>query len=210
MLGYAWLTADELAVIGALRMNFIVFGMCVYSVLGAVAALAVHFLTLRRVRPPMTRGRAESWLLLTAGLVGRPMPLALIGWVSHISARGQLFEEAGIVGLLLAMPLSAISVWFTGELATGPTRRSWRPMIVSFVSSELGFVAGMLASHGADKAICWILGVAQVTHAWKLPLVSIPFIFGGVAAALAYRSFRRECAKAAAEVESPKQVPLAD
>jgi hypothetical protein len=121
-----------------------------------------------------------------------------------------LFEEAGMVGLMFVMPLSAISVWFTGELATGPTRGSWRPMIALFVSSELGFVAGMLASHSADMATCWILGVAKVTHAWLLPLVSIPFIFSGVAAAFAYRSFRRECVKAATEVKGPKQVPLAN
>jgi hypothetical protein len=120
--------------------------------------------------------------------------LALMGWESVLPlSQIHILDATGRVGLL-AMPLSAISTWSAGELATGPTRRSWLPMILVFVLGELGFIVGTVVSYLLDRAIRSILGVSQLTIVWLLPLLTIPFLFGGVLATLAYLGFRGEYA----------------
>lgn len=116
-------------------MNFLAFAGAVLAVVGGTSLLAVRVITLRRRHPLMLRGRAERYLVLLAGLVGGPLPLLLIGWASG-GAAGPNLEEAGMVGLGLAMPASTVSSWVTGELLSGPTRLSWLPMVIAFVCTE--------------------------------------------------------------------------
>jgi hypothetical protein len=167
-------------------VNFLAFALAMVGLAGGLARLAIHLLTLRRRRPPMVRGRVERCLIHLAGLVGGPVPLMLIG-LSSGGVAGPNLEEVGMVGLALAMPGSAVSTWFAGELVSGPTRRSWLVLVIAFACAEAGFVAGMVATWLLAVAVARTLEPAASSPIWvHLVSAMVPFIIGAIAGAFAY------------------------
>ena len=173
-------------------MNFLAFALAMVGVLGGFARLVVYLLTLHRRRAPMVRSRVERYLIYLAGLVGGPVPLLLIG-LSSGGVAGPHLEEVGMVGLGLAMPVSAVSAWFTGEIASGPTRRSWLTLLIAFACTEAGFVGGMVATCLLDVAVAGTFSPSAPSPIWvQLVCVTVPLIGGGTAGAFAYCKTRRE------------------
>ena len=46
-------------------------------------------------------------------------------------------QATGMVGTVLAMPLSATATWTAGKPLAGPTRRNWRSLILSFLAANV-------------------------------------------------------------------------
>jgi hypothetical protein len=175
-------------------MELLVSGLIISVILGAFAMAIVMRLTRSRCRAPLKRGRVERAIEYGAGILGGMLTLLALLVLSPEVTPGS--QEAGLLGITVGMPASAAATWITGELLSGPTQRSWRPMILAFLAAQAGFMVPIMIlswsnqyilSAFADKAVM----VNELTNSTGLVT---SFVVGGFASAWAYRRWRREVA----------------
>jgi hypothetical protein len=175
-------------------MELLASGLILSVIFGALAMAIVMRLTRGRCRVPLGRGRVERAIEYGVGVAGGLLtPLTLLVLIPEVTP-GSL--EVALLGITVGMPASAAATWITGELLSGPTQRSWQPMILAFLAAQAGFLAPMIMlswfgkyafSVFAEKAVAVngiINSVASITS----------FLLGGFAAAWAYRRWRKEVA----------------
>jgi len=171
-------------------MEFVASGLVVSVVLGAICWSIVEWLTRNRARAPVSRGRIERLVGYAAGILCGPLILFVVvlglGW-------GIQSQEAGIFGIVLATPVSAAVTWTAGELLSGPTRRSWRPMVLAFLAAQAGLWVALEATAylhtGAYRVLAgrpMMIDLVGSVGLWS-SLVS-----GSLASAWAYRRWRSE------------------
>jgi ABC-type multidrug transport system permease subunit len=172
-------------------MELIASGLVISAILGAFAMAIVMRLTRDRLRAPLTRGRAERAIEYGAGILGGlSILLTLMVACPEVTPASQ---EAALLGITVAMPVSGAGTWLAGELLAGPTRRSWVPMIFSFLAAQAGFMAPMAMFPWLDRhVLSGFLGEADA-RALSAALVT-SFVLGGLASAWAYRRSRKEFA----------------
>jgi hypothetical protein len=165
-------------------MQFVASGLVVSVVLGAIAWSLVDWSTRGRCRTPLTRGPVERGIEYGVGMVCGPLIVFVIalaqGWPMQSQA-------VGMVGIVLATPLSATTAWTVGELLAGPTRRSWRPMIFSFLAGQAGLWVPLMMFSYFDRYVFHAKAGASAG-------LFISFVLGGFASAWAYRRWRSEIA----------------
>ena len=164
--------------------GFVASGLVISVVLGAIAWTLVDWLTRARCRTPLTRGRVERGIEYGAGILFGPLIVLVIAFAQGWPMGSQ---TTGIVGIVLAMPLSATATWTAGELLAGPTRRNWRPMILSFLAAQAGLWAAIMMFSYFDRYVFHALAGASAD-------LFISFVVGGFASAWAYRRWRSEVA----------------
>lgn len=179
-------------------MAFVASGLVISVILGALAMAVVMRLTRSRRRAPMPRGRVERAIEYGAGVVGGPLTLFIIG--SGGTVGPHFAEEIMMLGPTVAMPASAVVTWITGELLSGPTQRSWRPMIFAFLAAQAGFMVPTAILSWLAKAVFPASGVV-VALIQSATLVT-PFLVGGLASAWAYRRWRSEIVRGESTVEN--------
>jgi hypothetical protein len=165
-------------------MEFVASGLVSSVVLGAIAWCIVDRLTRSRSGAPLARGRAERAIQYGAGIVCGPLILVVIasGLESRMGS-----QEVGIIGIVVAAPVSAVVTWTAGELLSGPTHRSWRPMVLAFLAAQAGLWAALLTFSYFDRYVLhdFAGGAAELAAS---------FVVGGFASAWAYRRWRSEMA----------------
>ncbi len=179
-------------------MRFVVAGLIVSVVFGAFAMGVVMRLTRSRRRAPQARGRVEGAIEYGAGIVGGPLTLFVIGLGGTVGPN--FAEEIMMLGSVVAMPAAAAATWITGELLSGPTRRSWRPMIFAFLAAQAGFMAPLMMWPWLPKAVLPASGMVD-----DLLQSATAFLVGGLGCAWAYRRWRGEgvCGERAVENQDP-------
>ncbi len=172
-------------------MGFVALGLVISVILGAFAMGIVIRLTGGRRRAPLTRGRAERAFEYGAGVLGGLLILLTLMVLSpEVTPASQ---EAALLGIIVAMPVSAAATWLVGELLAGPTQRSWLPLIFAILAAQGGFIAPMAMFPWFDR---YVLS-AFVNEADALALSAAllaSFVLGGFASAWAYRRWRKEVA----------------
>ena len=171
-------------------MEFVASGLVVSVVLGAIAWSIVEWLTRSRFHAPLPRGRMERIIEYGAGILCGPLILFVVavglGW-------GIQSQEAAILGIVLATPVSAAVTWTAGELLSGPTRRSWRPMVLTFLAAQAGLWAALMTTSymhmGAYRVFAgnpMVIDLIGSVGLW------ISLVGGSLASAWAYRRWRSE------------------
>ena len=104
-------------------------------------------------------------------------------------------EEIMMLGPMM-MAVAAAAVWVTGELLSGPTRRSLRPMIFAFLAAQVGFVAAIVVlSWLAKYVLPAIVHEGGVVDAFiQSAMLAVPYAVGGFGSTWAYRRWRYEIA----------------
>jgi hypothetical protein len=171
-------------------MEFVASGLVVSVVLGAIVWSIVDWLTRSRSRAPLPRGSIERIVEYGTGILFGPLILFVIvlglGW-------GIQSQEAGIFGIVLATPVSAAVTWTAGELLAGPTRRSWRPMVLTFLAAQAGlWLALMATSYLHTEAYRVFAGRTMVIDLVGSVGLWISLVSGSLASAWAYRRWRSE------------------
>lgn len=177
-------------------MAFVAPGLVISVILGAFAMGIVGRLTRGRCGTPLIRGRIERAIEYGAGVVGGPLVMTLL-IVCSGATMGP--HEAVMLGPIVAMPVSAAATWITGELLSGPTQRSWRPMIFAFLAAQAGFMAPIAMFSWFAKYVFPTSGVVDALL--KSATLFIPFAVGGFASAWTYRRWRDEIVNAVRDVE---------
>ena len=174
-------------------MEFVASGLVISVVLGAIAWSIVNWLTRGRRRAPLTRGRLERAIEYGVGIGGGPLALIVLG--SGGTVGPQYAEEIMMVGPML-MAVSAAAAWITGELLSGPTRRSLRPMSFAFLAAQAGFVAAIMVLSWLARYVLPAIAHegGAVDALIQSAMLPIPYGVGGFASAWAYRRWRYEIA----------------
>lgn len=155
-------------------MEFVASGLVLSVVLGAIAWSVVERLTRSRCRAPLGRGRTERAIQYGAGILCGPLILvAIASWLG--STMGSL--EVAMIGIVVAGPVSAAVTWTAGEMLSGPTRRSWRSMILAFLAAQAGLWLALMTlpylsgyvlhgSAGDTAALLASLAASGLASAW--------------------------------------------
>jgi hypothetical protein len=175
-------------------MQLVVSGLVVSVVLGAFAMGVVMRWTRGRLRAPLPRGRVERAVAYGAALGG-----GLLTWLTLLLLCPEVTpasQEAALLGVTVAMPVSAAATWAAGELVAGPTQGSWRPMMFAFLAAQVGFMAPMVIFPWFDRQVLrYLAGEAGAADALVLSAELVTsLLFGGLASAWAYRRWRRAVA----------------
>ena len=172
-------------------MQFVAFGLVISVVLGAIAWSLVNWLTRTRRRAPLTRGRLERAVEYGVGIGGGPLALFVLGAGGTVGPH--YAEEIMMLGPIM-MAIAAAAVWVTGELLSGPTRRSLRPMIFASLAAQAGFVAAiMVLSWFASYVLPAIVHEGGLVDAFvQSAMLPVPYGAGGFASTWAYRRWRYE------------------
>jgi hypothetical protein len=175
-------------------MQFVAFGLVVSVVLGAIAWSVVNWLTRTRHHASVKRGRLERAIEYGAGIGGGPLALLILGAGGTVGPH--YAEEIMMLGPLM-MAIAAAAVWVTGELLSGPTRRSLRPMIFAFLAAQAGFVAAIAVLSALARYV-----LPAIVHEGGLvdalvqsAMLPLPYGAGGFASTWAYRRWRYEMAE---------------
>jgi hypothetical protein len=172
-------------------MSFVAAGLVISVILGAFAMGLVILLTRGRRRAPLTRGRAERAIEYGAGILGGLLILlTLMVLRPEVTPASQ---EAALLGIIVAMPVSSAATWLAGELLAGPTEESWLPLIFAILAAHAGFIVPIAMFPWLDRHVL----SAFVDEADALALSAAlltSFVLGGFASAWAYRRSRKEVA----------------
>ena len=173
-------------------LELIAGGLIVSVVLGATAWSIVQWLTRSRCRAPLPRGRVERIVEYSAGILCGPLILFVVALGLDWGIQSQ---EAAILGIVLATPVSAAVTWTAGELLSGPTRRSWRPMLLTFLAAQGGlWTLLMMTSYLHKGAYPAFVGRPMLIDLIGAIGLWIPLVAGSLASAWAYRRWRSEIA----------------
>jgi hypothetical protein len=165
-------------------MEFGASGLVLSVVLGAIAWSVVERLTRSRCRAPLPRGRTERAIQYAAGIVCGPLILvAIASWLG--STMRSL--EVAMIGIVVAAPVSAAVTWTAGEMLSGPTRRSWRPMILAFLAAQAGLWVVLMT-------FPYLPGYALHGSAGGTAELPASLVASGLASAWVYRWWRSEVA----------------
>ena len=104
-------------------------------------------------------------------------------------------EEIMMLGPMM-MAIAAAAVWVTGELLSGPTRRSLRPMVFASLAAQAGFVAAIVVLSWFARYVLPAIAHegGAVDALIQSAMLPIPYGVGGFASAWAYRRWRYEIA----------------
>jgi hypothetical protein len=176
-------------------MSFVAFGLVVSVVLGAIAWSVVNWLTRTRRHAPVKRGRLERAIEYGVGVGGGPLALFVLGAGGTVGPH--YAEEIMMLGPIM-IAIAAAAVWVTGELLSGPTRRSLRPMIFASLAAQAGFVGAIVVlSLLARYVLPAIVHEGGLVDALvQSAMLPVPYGAGGFASTWAYRRWRCELAEA--------------
>jgi hypothetical protein len=172
-------------------MELFASGLVVSVVLGALAMAVVMRSTRGRRHPPLARGRVERAIEYGAGVGGGLLILlALLVLYPEVTPASQ---EAALLGVAVAMPVSAAATWLTGELTAGPTQRSWQPMVLAFLAAQAGFIGAFATLSWLDQHL-----LRAVADEAREPILAAElvmcFFIGGLASTWVYRRWRKDVA----------------
>jgi hypothetical protein len=170
-------------------MSFVALGLFVSLILGAFAMGVVILLTRGRRRAPLTRGRSERAIEYGAGILGGlSLLLMLMVLRPEVTPASQ---EAALLGIFVAMPVSSAATWLTGELLAGPTRESWLPLLFAILAAHAGFIGPMVMFPWLDQHVLSAFIDRSDALALSAALLT-SFVLGGFASTWAYRRSRKE------------------
>ena len=170
-------------------MSFVALGLVVSVILGAFAMGVVILATRGRRRAPLRRGRAERAIEYGAGIVGGLLPLlTLMVLRPEVTPASQ---DAALLGMIVAMPVSSAAPWLAGELLAGPTTENWLPLLFAILAAHAGFIGPMVALMWFDQNVLSALANRADARALSAALLA-SFVLGGFASAWAYRRSRKE------------------
>ena len=176
-------------------MPFLFYGLALSLISGFFGRAIVALLTIRRRSPPLPRGWPERLISMAAGAVVGPLWIISVYRNTKGEVSGEIIEELTVMlGPGLIMPAAGAVAWLAGELASGPTVRSWRPYIATALASQLGYIAGYAALNLAGLLLGRLAdrGGDSGTARWALyTMMAVPYIVGGLTSGWAYGRFRR-------------------
>gem|GEM_PF-3804402 len=142
-----------------------------------------------RRRAPLRRGRAERAIEYGVGILGGLLLLlTLMVLRPEVTPASQ---DAALLGILVAMPVSSAATWLAGELLAGPTEESWLPLLFAILAAHAGFIGPMVVLMWFDEHV--LSAVANRDDALALSAALLAsFVLGGFASAWAYRRSRKE------------------